>query len=229
MSASKTIETVANVLTALAILVFLVLAVPRLLGTPSDSAESEPSLPVEPIALSAAATKGNSAASVTLIEYSDFECPYCARFTTETLPQLLDLYVDPGRVQLAFVHVPLERVHRTALNAAVVADCAGKQGRFWEAHDLLFQNAKSLASSGPEFVVAGLQMDRSSFNQCVVDFPVSRIRDGAAEARALGINSTPSFLVGVRLPDGRLRVIQRLRGARPLAEFRQALDRALNP
>ncbi len=85
-----------------------------------------------------AQTKGDENASVTLVEYSDFECPFCARFSTQTLPQILEEYVNSGKVRIAFKHFPLP-FHASAQKAAEASMCAGEQGKFWEYHDKLVE------------------------------------------------------------------------------------------
>lgn len=94
-------------------------------------------VPSEPQSLEGAPRMGNADARVVIIEFSDFECPYCGKFAREILPTLKTKYIDPGRVQLVFRHYPLPR-HLRAERAAQGAECAAKQGRFWTMHDSLF-------------------------------------------------------------------------------------------
>ena len=82
---------------------------------------------------------GKSDAKLTIIEFSDFQCPFCERFYLDTLPQLKKDYIDTGKVQLAFRHFPIASIHPNAKTAHEAAECANEQGKFWEYHDLLFQ------------------------------------------------------------------------------------------
>ena len=82
--------------------------------------------------------KGEKNAKVTLIEFADYQCPFCARFYRETFPQIQENYIFTGKVKFFFLNFPLERSHPQAFKAAVAANCAGEQGKFWAMHDRLF-------------------------------------------------------------------------------------------
>jgi protein-disulfide isomerase len=183
-------------------------------------------LPAEPIAINGATTKGESAARVVVIELSDFECPYCAAFARDTLPAIERQYLATGKVRLAYLHIT-PPAHRRALPAAIAAQCAGRQGKFWEMHDRLFADQKldevSLAAHA-----GALGLDLTAFKACQADPAiVKRIARDTAEARRLRVTATPSFFVGLVLPDGRVKVTRSLRGAVPLAEMEDALDAEL--
>jgi protein-disulfide isomerase len=90
--------------------------------------------------------QGASSAPVTIVEYSDFQCPYCARYSTETYPEIKAQYIDTGKVRYMFRHFPLS-FHSEAELAAQAAECAGEQGKFWEMHDTLFANQSEWAGS----------------------------------------------------------------------------------
>src|SRR5262245_41540414 len=87
--------------------------------------------PLVPVSLEGAVTRGDKSARVAIVEYSDFQCPFCIAFTRDTLPDLEKLYVDTGKVLFAFQHLPLENLHPSALLAAQFASCASRQGKFW--------------------------------------------------------------------------------------------------
>ena len=101
--------------------------------------------PSELVAIGAAPTKGSGAASVVMIEYTDFECPFCAKIATGPMKLLQEKYVSSGRVMLVFKHFPLP-IHKLAPGASVAASCAGAQGKFWEMHDILFEHERLVAS-----------------------------------------------------------------------------------
>lgn len=84
------------------------------------------------------AVKGDANAKITLVEFSDFQCPFCARFYSETLSQIQKEYIDTGKVRLVYKHFPLISIHPDAQKAAEAAECAGEQGKFWEMHDSMF-------------------------------------------------------------------------------------------
>jgi len=186
-----------------------------------------PPLPVQPISIDGAVFKGNSKAKVALVIYSDFQCPFCGRFATETWPALDSKYVAPGNVRVAFRHLPLESIHASALIAAEAAECASQQRQFWPMHDVLFRNQKQLAESNLTAYARETGLDLKAFETCLKESTPAKIRADAATGAALGITGTPSFLIGLMQADGRVKVTERLSGARPFTAFETALDKVL--
>ena len=205
-------------------------------GRPSPSAgarpanqlgRGEPPLPTEPVAIDGAATRGDANARVALIEYSDFQCPYCASFTRETLPKLTEAYIESGRVLLAFRHLPLEALHSSARKAAEAAECAGRQQKFWPMHDLLFQHPKAL--DAPNLLAYGTQLgiDVVKYRTCLNGEAAARVQGDLQTAEALSISGTPAFLIGTVQPDRRIKVEARLSGAAPFERFQSEFDKLL--
>jgi len=184
-------------------------------------------LPKEPLPLDGAATKGNPKASVALVIYSDFECPFCARFANDTWPTIQSKYVAPGKVRAAFRHVPIESIHASAVKAAEATECAGQQGQFWSMHDVLFKNAKQLGEARLQEYARELRLNTTAFNSCLQGTTAAKVRADAAAAAVLGVTGTPAFFVGLIQLDGRVKVTERIMGARPLDAFEMALDKAL--
>src|SRR5262249_48957222 len=158
------------------------------------------------------------------IEFSDFECPYCGRFSATTLPEFVKSYVDAGKVQFAFRHLPLERLHPLAVGAAEAAECGRLQGKFWQMHDSLFASPKALDRSSLATKARGTGLDPEAFQQCMENAGPKKIGEEVAEAEALGIASTPSFLFGRLQPDGRVKIIRREGGALPWKAFSALVD-----
>lgn len=168
--------------------------------------------------------RGSPSAPVVMIDFSDFGCPYCAQFTRETFPVIEREYIRTGKV--FFKYVPfLVGMFPHAAEAARAAECAGEQGRFWEAADEVYaaqrewkQSADPRAALAAAVRSAGA--DASEFARCYDDRHTD-VRTGRATdaANALGVRVTPSFVI-----DGRP-----IEGALPLAEFRKILDAALAP
>jgi protein-disulfide isomerase len=179
-------------------------------------------VPAEPLNLSGAPVQGNSSAKVVIIEFSDFQCPYCRLFATGVLPDLRRLYIETGRVALAFRHFPLESIHPLAVRAAQLSVCAANEGHFWEMHDLLYQQAR-LEERTLELLPWRLGLRRPS-SACLAEQTLLSIQRDVTEAKRLGIESTPSFLVGAAIGDGRVRIRQRISGASPLATFVAAIE-----
>jgi protein-disulfide isomerase len=198
---------------------------PSLPGRAAQRAPRPPSeLPVEPVPLAGASLKGNAAAPVAIIAYSDFQCPFCARFAQTTFHDLETQYISTGKAVFAFRHLPLSSLHPQAQPAAVAAACAGRQGKFWEMHDRLFGEAKRLNDSSWPTLARQLKLDADVFSRCLdTDGPVA-VRGDLQTAQELQITGTPTFLIGTVGADGRVTVRRRLSGAQPVEEFRKALE-----
>ena len=104
----------------------------------------QPPLEDVTIDLTDAPSRGNQAAQVTLVEFSDYQCPFCGQFTREALPQVLAEYVNSGKIRYVFRDFPLEGLHPDATKAAEAAHCAGEQNKYWSMHDRLFENQEKL-------------------------------------------------------------------------------------
>lgn len=169
--------------------------------------------------------KGSSAAKVAIIEYSDFQCPYCARFTADTLPALNDEYIRTNRIIFAFRYFPLA-MHPLAMMAAEGAECASAQGAFWPMHDFLFRGQKDLSEKSIVEKASVLGLEMTDFQACLALGDDKRINADRVVGKGLGITGTPFFLVGVVQPAGGVAVTQVIDGARSLADFEGALDKA---
>ncbi len=180
-------------------------------------------LPTELQALAGAQLKGSLLAPVALIAYSDFQCPFCGRFARDTFPDIERLYINPGKVVFAFRHSPIERIHPLAVKASEAAECAGRQGRFWEMHDALFLDGATLDPPGLLRAATNVGLDVPQNLECLAQDGSARIRADRATAEALQLKSTPAFLVGL-VETGGVRVTRVLRGARPFPEFAAVLD-----
>ena len=199
----------------------------KVLATQQTARPAADAVPTTPIDISKEPFKGAANAKVALIEYSDFECPFCARYGKDTYPQLLKEYVDTGKIKYVWRDLPLD-FHKRAFKAAEAAHCAGEQGRFWEMHDKLFENSKNLAPEElPKFAQA-VQIDSALFQQCLDSGRYSSdIKKDITDANGVGITGTPSFLIGVVQPNGTVRVTRKLVGAKSFGEFKAALDALL--
>lgn len=184
-------------------------------------------LPAEPISLDGAATLGAFSAKAALIVFSDFQCPYCARFSRDVLPQLRTDYVDTGKILVAFRHNPIEKIHAQARAAAEAAECARRQGRFWEFHDRLFADISRLAPADLDAHATALGLDRVAFAACAADQArphVDRDRDMAQTYRFSG---TPAFFIGVLQANRTVQAKEVITGAKPLAAFVEVIAKIL--
>lgn len=165
--------------------------------------------------------RGDINAPVTVIEFSDFQCPYCRRHTTETQPALDEQFVATSQVLWVFKSFPLS-IHPQAPAASVAAECAGEQGKFWEMSDLLFSDPGSWSFDPPTAVFSGyaqqLSLDVTAFDACQQNPDIQkRVQDDMNDGSAL-VRGTPSFII---LKDGQGRIIP---GALPKEQFITALE-----
>jgi len=139
---------------------------------------------------------GPSHATVTLVEYGDFECPNCKQ-AAPALKLLLDRH--PGRVRLVWRNFPLEEIHPHSLDAALAAEAAAAQGKFWQMHDLLFANQQHLKQHQLRHYAESLELDMQRFDSEMSDTVyLQRVREDIDSGRASGVRATPGmFLNGV--------------------------------
>ena len=165
-------------------------------------------------------TRGSASAPVTVYEMSDFQCPFCKRHVDQTFPVLEREYAATGKVRWVFINYPLTSIHPNAVPAAELAMCAGRQGKFWEAHHLVFRTQKvwaPLKDPGPFLasLVDSLGLSRTAVLPCLEQGQTRKeIQTDAEGSARAGAQSTPSFYI-----EGGLMV-----GAQPIEIFRQVLD-----
>jgi protein-disulfide isomerase len=175
------------------------------------------------LSLEGAALEGNRSARIALIEYSDFQCPFCGNFARETLPSFRERYVKSGKVLLAFRHLPLAEMHPLATRAAETAVCAEREGKFWDLHDRFFSQ-KRLDEAHLLNMANAVGLEPSSLSQCVRDQAVARVNADVESGKKLGITGTPTFLIGTVQSDGRVKVSDILVGM----QTTQQLDAAVS-
>ncbi|OGT27917.1 MAG: hypothetical protein A2Z17_04035 [Gammaproteobacteria bacterium RBG_16_66_13] len=166
-------------------------------------------------------------APVTIIEFSDFQCPFCKRFRDQTLDPILQTY--EGKVRFVYRDFPISSIHEWAQKAAEAGECADEQGKFWEYHDLIFANQtalnQQLEAEGLNGVVgtfksyaSQLGLDTTAFNDCLDSGKFAQeVQGDYNDGVAAGVTGTPAFYI-----NG-----QELIGAQPLAAFQAAIDAAL--
>jgi len=172
---------------------------------------------------------GRADAPVTIVEFSDYQCPFCQRFAATTLPALKQDYIDAGKVRYVFRDYPIANLHPSAHRAAEAAYCAGEQGKYWEMHDILFQNQHALEPPRLAGHARALGLDEAAFQRCVASGRnASRVDRGIADGAAAGVQGTPGFVIG-RTRGGDTIEGTALRGALPLETFRQIIEQLLTP
>lgn len=159
--------------------------------------------------------RGDSNAKVTLIEYSDFQCPYCGQLEP-TMEKILADY--KGKVRVVYRHFPLTTIHPYAQGAAEASECAAEQGKFWEMHDILFSNQTALDETSLKSYAGKIGLNASQFASCLSSHKyASAISQSSSDAQASGITGTPGVWVGNQL----------IKGAYPYDTFKQLIDSML--
>lgn len=196
--------------------VVLALGVGYLLGNEGISMGSS-SAAVEGHNIKESAYMGKKKAPVTIVEYSDFECPFCAR-GAQTMDQIKEQYVDDGKVKIVFKHFPLA-FHKNAQKAGEAAECAGDQGKFWEMHDKMFENQKSLMVDNLKQYAADLGLKADKFNTCLDEGKYAqKVMDDMADGKRNGVSGTPAFFVNDVMVSG----------AQPIENFKKIIDAYLS-
>lgn len=192
--------------------------------TDENLAPQQPTGPVD-VAVGNLPPLGKEDAPVTLIEFSDFECPFCNSFYTDVLPQLKKDYLDTGKAKLYFRHFPLTSIHPNAQLASEASECANDQGQFWDYHNVLFENQNEWASlTGGTYeaklteYATSLGLDSSSFQECLTSGKFTEnVNTDLEEGAQAGVDGTPATFV-----DGYLIV-----GAVPYDQFKVQIDAQL--
>jgi protein-disulfide isomerase len=193
----------------------------------ADAATSEP-VATTPVSIAGANLVGDPAAKVVMVEYSDFECPYCGRFAREVLPQLERQFVNPGVVAFAFRELPLQSIHPYALRAAEAAECAAEGGKFKPMHDALFGNQQDLDEAGLFRRAVRLDLPVPAFSACLDSVGRREVLADVNQAESLGINQTPTFFIGRAVGHDVVRPQVRLNGVQSLSAIASAIKSVVN-
>jgi len=200
-----------------------------LLAQQGQARPAADTLPTTPMDISKEPFRGASNAKVAVIEFSDFQCPFCGRYDKDTYPQIAKDYIDTGKVKYVWRDYPLE-FHQNAEKAAEAAHCAGEQGKFWDMHDRFFANQQNIAATDLPKHAEALGLNVSLFQQCLDSGRyAAEIKKDIADAGGAGISGTPSFLIGVVQPNGSVKITKKLVGAKSYSEFKSAIDALLTP
>ena len=170
---------------------------------------------------------GNSNAPITIIEFSDFQCPFCAKFHIQTLPKIMDEYIKEGKVKLVFRDFPIQSIHSNALLASVAAECANEQGKFKEMHDKLFENQNEWNNKNTDNVIilfnqysSEMGIEKEEFDSCLKNEKyIKEIQKDLDDGRAYGVTGTPGFFIG----NDKIGFIE-LKGAHPFENFKNIID-----
>lgn len=181
------------------------------------------------LSLEGAIFKGKADAAVTMIEFGDYQCPFCSAFERKTMPQLQRDYIGTGKLRFAVRSFPLD-FHNLAFRAHEAAACAAEQGKFWEMHERLLANSAKLNGSDMPAHAEAIHLDKNKFATCFdAALYAPQIHREIAEGQKNGVTGTPTFFLGLTNGDAaELRVVRVISGAVPFASFKEAIDALLD-
>jgi protein-disulfide isomerase len=218
-----------NILKQLEELKRLVQAQQRAAAAPQQRAPAGPEVKDVVFDLANSPVKGDKGAKVAMLEFTDYQCPFCSRYAKDTYPQIAKEYVDTGKIRYALMDLPLETIHQLAFKAAEAARCAADQGKYWEMHDRLFENQRALEPWTGH--AEGIGLDAAKFDTCMgAGTHAASIRAAMKEAQKVGIAGTPGFVIGQVDPKdpSKVKGLTFIRGAQPFPRFKEELDLALS-
>ena len=200
-------------------------------------AKQEPANPPQPqlhipdkVQTSGYPTLGAKNAPVALIEFADFQCPFCAMFANGPMEQIVHAYVDSGRLKIIYVDYPLS-FHPHSMQAAYAAHCAGSQGKFWQMHNSLFADQDHLSASDIDLRAKKIGLNTTEYSKCMADAAKldTDMKMSMQFANTIGVQATPTFLLGIAsasAPDD-VSVKQTIMGAYPYSRYESAIDSLL--
>ena len=160
---------------------------------------------------------GPEDAPVTIVEFIDYGCPFCGQHARETIPQLLGEY--EGNIKYVIFNFPISRLHPYAQQAAEAAECVNDQGKFWEYHDILFQNQSAQGEESLRLYAEDTGLDMDVFNVCLDSGAKTQlVLDDVQDGQGYGVSATPTFFI-----NGQILV-----GALPFSSFQTLIDAELN-
>jgi protein-disulfide isomerase len=173
--------------------------------------------------------RGNEEATVALIEFSDYECPFCIRHSRETMPLIDKNYIATGKILYGFRDFPIDQLHPQAIRAHEAAQCAGDQNKYWEMHNRMFAQPAQHTPQLLEAAASQIGLDLNTFRTCISSGKhTPAIRESVSLAESFGANGTPAFFIGIiDRTNNTVRITRAISGAVPFAQFAQALEGAL--
>lgn len=199
---------------------------------PAQAAAPQPQQPTKGVAsVDDDPVLGDKDAPVTIVEFSDYECPFCKRHFDQTLPQIIKDYIDTGKVKLVYRDFPLSFHDPMATKEAVAANCARDQGgdeKYFEFHDEMFtrttSNGNGLSDDKIQTIASDLGLNISSFSSCLEDSSqTDEVKKDIADGTAAGASGTPTFIIGKTTASGEIDG-DLVVGAQPYAAFQAVID-----
>jgi len=185
--------------------------------------EEQPKPAVTELRLDSGHILGKHDAKVAIVEFSDYQCPFCRAFHAKTMPALKSQYIDTGKVQFIYRDFPFD-FHPQSVSAAVAARCAGDQNAYWEMHDALFEKQDKLGAPLYKELAQQLHIDANKFDACINDASSkTQLSGDMTYGQQVGVDGTPTFFVG-RIEGDKLVGVKSIVGAQPPEVFAQLID-----
>lgn len=189
------------------------------------SADLDAARGMSTISVAGAPALGPADQVLTLVEFSDYECPFCVRHFTSTMPQIEEKYIRTGKIRYVFKDFPIDQLHPGALRGHEAARCAGEQNKFWEMHGRMFSPPGTHTDAALDARAAEVGLTMPAFKDCLASGKhTAAVRESVQLAAGLGANGTPAFFIGVRDPaTDQVKIVTAVMGAQPFEEFEKAL------
>jgi len=192
-------------------------------ANPSNNGLIEISLDDDPLL-------GDINAQITIVEFGDFQCPFCKRFHQQTLPELKSNYIDKGIVNLVWKDFPIQNIHQNAVASSIAGECADDQGVFWELHDRIFEEQSiwqglptNIAINDFKRYANDLGVDQTEFNNCLdSQVYLEEVLDDLSYGSRSGVTGTPAFFIG----NEKIGFIK-ITGAQPFSVFEGVIESLL--
>ncbi len=179
------------------------------------------------VSVSGRPSLGRQDAPVTMVEFSDFQCPFCKRHVSTVFPIIKKEYIDTGKLKYVFRDFPIASLHPQAKKAHEAAHCAREQNQYWEMHHILFENPKDFSVPSLKRYAQEIGLEGETFDDCLQSNTYAReIENEIAEGTKAGLRGTPSFVIGPSASGEKITGTI-VRGAQPLARFKQEIESAL--
>ncbi len=192
----------------------------------SQFSKQGPSSPEVTVSFEHAPIKGDPKATLILLEFSDYQCPFCEKFFHTTLPEIDRAYIQTGKLRHVIRDYPLP-MHAQAAKAAEAADCAGEQGKYWEMHDVLFNHQQALGLDQLTGYAKELKLDEKAFQSCLTTGKFKeKISRDITDGQRVGVSGTPSFILGVTT-DGKTIKGSVITGTKPFPFFKELIESML--
>ena len=198
----------------------------KLLEQGARAAPSKPAFKPTEVSIGDAPVLGAADATVTLVEFSDYDCPFCRRHKDQVMPDLVKNFVDTGKLKYVMREFPLA-MHANAKGASQAALCAGDQGEYWQMHDKMFANQRKLGVENLKTFAVELGLDSTAFDTCMDDGKYAKqISADLTTGGRMGITGTPAFVLGLTDPKdpNKANVTQFISGAQSLEKFTQVIE-----